>query len=154
MEWKSVGMMTFPIWWNSPIIDYYIPLYPIKNIIISQSMESQKKVMFQRANQGVIQNLTSKQWTRNFASERSKPILCITCREKNLIWSQQLGFIQDLLLYHGRISIQTDMDINGLWQWIDDIEYTLWLSNVAIEKSPFLIGKPIYKWAMFHGYVK
>ena len=44
------------------------------------------------------------------------------------------------------------MDINGLWQWIDDIEYTLWLSNVAIENPHF--GKPIYKWAIFHGYVK
>ena len=41
------------------------------------------------------------------------------------------------LLYHGRISIQTDMDINGLWQWIDDIEYTLWLSNVATENPHF-----------------
>ena len=40
MEWKSVGMMIIPNIWkvikfHGSIIDYYIPLYPIKNAIIS-----------------------------------------------------------------------------------------------------------------------
>ena len=63
------------------IISHYIPL----KTSLYPNLWKVMKVMFQRANQGIIQNLTSKQWTRNFASERSKPILCITCREKNLI---------------------------------------------------------------------
>ena len=36
--------------------------------------------------------------------------------------------------------------------------YTIWLFNIAMEdpnhKWRFIAGKIIYKWVMFHGYVK
>ena len=32
--------------------------------------------------------------------------------------------------------------------------YTIWLFNIAMENHHFLTGKPIYEWAIFHGYVK
>ena len=36
-------------------------------------------------------------------------------------------------------------------------DYTRWLFNIAMENGLFLIGKSlnnIYKWTIFHGYVK
>ena len=30
---------------------------------------------------------------------------------------------------------------------------TLWFFNIAMENHHFKFGKPIYKWAIFHGYV-
>ena len=30
---------------------------------------------------------------------------------------------------------------------------TLWLFNIAMENGPFLIGKPLFLWAISHGYV-
>ena len=43
------------------------------------------------------------------------------------------------------------------WKWwfsIAKCQFTLWLSNIAMERSTIFNRQTIYKWAIFHGYVK
>jgi len=60
-----------------------------------------------------------------------------------------------------------NIKIAGKWMFIplkmvligiDPYPYTIWLFNIAMEnpnhKWRFIAGKIIYKWAIFHGYVK
>ena len=37
---------------------------------------------------------------------------------------------------------------------IDNVKYTIWLFNIAMENCPFIDGLPIKNGGSFHGYVQ
>ena len=78
-------------------------------------------------------------------------------------WTQLVSFSQEISDYSRRFEYanmyqQLEWHFTHAYSIYNIYMYTLWLFNIAMEnptyKWRFLAGKIIYKWAIFHGYVK